>query len=165
MKRMLCFILLIGSISPVWAQEDKVVKAAMGAATQSDVALKIAQQVEKTAISRAYANVLSVQITNWVGQPSIRVQQAANGAKYLGGSEQVPALTARILDWEAAAQNLFPDGRYGHKAHMPTLFGAQQESAFYRGLPVRRLDDLKNLVKVVLDKEEFKKFISERNGS
>lgn len=150
MKKFVWILLVSVFVSPVLAQESSIIRAgAKLAAPSGEMALRVTQQVEKQAALRAAEAVSATrvaQITNWVSKPSIRVQQAANTETSLGSKEQAAAVAARVLDWDAAAQHLFPEGRYGHKAHIPTLFGEQTESALYRGITIRRLDELKELL-------------------
>ena len=141
MKRMI-FVLLLSILPPlVLAQSGKAVQTGVKLATQSDIALRVAQQTARQSLSRTPA---LAQITNWTGKPLVRVQQAGNVS--IPASDDLSPVAVRVPDWQTTARYLFPEGRQGHKAHIPSAFEKRQGAAFYRGLSLRRLDELKNLL-------------------
>lgn len=143
MKRIIFCLLLLMSLSPAFAQGSKVGQTGIKLATQSDIALKVGQQFGKRVLARA-TDVPTVtalaRISNLPGSPLVQIQlpqtaQSAIGEKILSvhtlEGQQLPDLVSK------------QDSQV--YVHIPTRFNSG-ERALYRGLHLRNLDELKNIL-------------------
>ena len=146
MKKILLLVWIILLAICAFAQGGKVVKTGVQFATQSDVALKVAQKVQQTSVRAAVVPV-SAQIGNWSGKPLIRVRPSAAdmGASRAPVTDN-PQFVVRVLDYKTAAQYLLPQGREGRVAYIPSSFQEQKNSAWYKGMHVTNLDGLKHVL-------------------
>ena len=149
MKKIILSLSVLMFASPAFTQVGRAIMQSgfrSVGSTQSSMALKVGQKVGQEALAHTSAISL-VPITNWVGQPFIQVRTIENN---IIPSKNFPvppsASTAEVLDWKTAAQYIFPAGRYGHEAYIPTSSDNSQGRYVFRGLPIRRLDELKNLL-------------------
>ncbi len=146
MKKILLLVWIILLAICAFAQSGRVVKTGVQFATQSDVALKVAQKVQQTSVRGAVVPV-PAQISNWSGKPIVRIQPfVTDMAASHASSTDAQQVVARVLDYKTAAQHLLPQGREGRMAYIPSSFQEQKNSAWYKGMHVTNLDGLKHVL-------------------
>ena len=158
-KRLVMIFTLILSVSPVFAQKGEIIKTGaeiVRGGTAAGLKETVTREVGKQILSTsAGAPVFQLgQISNWVSQPLVRIQIPQDARFTPPVQEQAEPAAIRILDWKTSEAHLFPKGRDGHTVYIPSSFHENQDPAWYRGMSITRLDELRHAVEkgMTLDK-------------
>lgn len=147
MKKTLLALLWLLLVSPSFAQVEKVVKAGVRGATQSQLTLRVFQQAEKSALARSGQAITRGQVTNWVNRPSVQVLAPGNVMRGISaGTVAASSVTMQVMDFKKTGQYLFPAGRDRQVVYIPEAWKKEQAPSWYRGLHLTRLADLKNIL-------------------
>ncbi len=146
MKQMILILLSVICFSPLFAQSGKIVDTGMKAASSSkEFVLKVGQKAGQQLARQAVCNIPMAQILNWSGQPLVRVRPLEDIVVPFSPENPV-SLLAKVLDYNVAARYIFPEGRDEHKIYIPTPWENQTQPAWYRGMKIHNLLELRNLL-------------------
>jgi len=136
MMKKLFLICLIGlCFFPAFAQEGKLIKAGADAANNG-LAQQVGRQLtEQTLHAAKVPNTVLAQISNLPGKPLVQVRMEAPLSTVM---QMVPA---RVLVPSQAYDAINP----GSYLRLPTVF-TSPEKAVYRGLRIRKLNDLRTML-------------------
>ena len=140
MKKLLLVLLSSVLISPLYAQGDKVVRTGIKFATQSELALRVAQKVGQRAVPIPVTNFALAQIANLPGQPTVKVQLPQHAA------QTTAVLPARVLPPVEGRKIIFSaSGLY-----VPGKLNSRNKF-IYRGMELHTLPEVENLLREGLE--------------
>ena len=142
MKKLLLILIGAAAVSPLYAQAGKAADGGLKFATQSDLALTVAQKVGQQAVRKAGVSVVSPvrlgQMINLPGKPLVQVRLNTDETSPL---EEI--LPVRILPSIQIYKSVSPLG--SRQLYVPSAF-TETKNVLYRGMRFTKLSDVENLL-------------------